>query len=151
MSTREMSLSQSASWRCRSTPPTQCGCQSGKPSGSFSSWPSEEQRAEGGRREGEGGGGGGRDGKLTGRCRHFFSDTRREQWAQERKTCFAKTSLPFYEKQQKENISSTQQCRGCSFPSFARLKKEIGICVTSSQKVLLVDRRLPGTISKVGE
>lgn len=52
---------------------------------------------------------------------------------------------------ERENISSTQQCRGCSFPSFARLKKEIGICVTSSQKVLPVDRRLPGTISKVGE
>lgn len=150
MSTREMSLSQSASWRCRSTPPTQCGCQSGKPSGSFSSWPSEEQRAEGGRREGEGGGGGGgRDGKLTGRCRHFFSDTRREQWAQERKTCFAKTSLPFYEKQQKEKIfHQHNNAEDVPFLALHVLKKK---CVTSSQKVLLVDRRLPGTISKVGE
>lgn len=47
-----MSLSPSASWRSRSTPPTRCGCPSGKPSGSFSSWPSErsiEPRVGGGR------------------------------------------------------------------------------------------------------
>lgn len=57
MSTREMSLlSPSASWRCRSTPPTRSGCPNGRPSGSFSSWRSEDrppQRPDrGGRREG---------------------------------------------------------------------------------------------------
>lgn len=49
-----MSLSPSASWRCRSTPPTPCGCRIGKPSGSFSSWPSEDQQAQGGSKGGWG-------------------------------------------------------------------------------------------------
>lgn len=52
-----MSLCLSASWRCPSTPPIPCGCPNGRPSGSFSSWPSEErqvggQECQGGAEEG---------------------------------------------------------------------------------------------------
>lgn len=159
MSTREMSLSPSASWRCRSTPPTQCGCRSGKPSGSFSSWPSEEQRAEGGRSEGgwgrkEGGGwgnggegGGGGDGKLTGRCRHIFSDTWRVRWAQERKTRSA--DLFFFailqNNRKRKIFHRRNNMEDVPFLALSVLKTNWHLCykVPSKSCYSLIDGRLP--------
>lgn len=124
-----MSLSPSASWRCRSTPPTRCGCPSGKPSGSFSSWPSEELRAKGGWREGKGRKEDGRN--LTRALSTFL------QWRWKTEMGSGDGRLEVWKHSgirritQRENVSSTKQCQGSHFLSFALSKthtKKISIC-----------------------